>query len=658
MTRIGTNLTTGVEKGEDEEHHLQAALVSRNEVVIPTPDASALASQPNYEKYYSPTFELPKSLIKFSALAEEQVGCLYNLTDDDLKWLDGLQVEMRSRIPDNEFEKAVFLLDKAGDEKVSGQAPELEECIKVVESNEALKPQLEQDCFECIYEYWKLVRYQKKKGKSMRPILKSEDMSSNPDNDPYVCFRIREIKNTRKIRRSDTQGMQKLQRLKQDMVYVKQLLELIAQREVARKELLEMEKLVFEKRVQVRRLKKYLGINTADTLDASPEKTRKRVRLDGESSKIRIPLDRLRDAVNIYTDIDSQLLEDVKTLSSDQKIEEHIKREKAIQEKSGWLDCTEFPFTPHPSSTFWGSHLGIESRSGPHVSSRRRMGRGGRIVFDRHIQYNRDSIDSRLQDPLELPQIVPDTIHFTLNKAVKESQVLYNKPAHPFTFDPTQPVPIPQPPADVIRAPPQSATAGPAATAAASSTGSAAPKKRPPKVSADKTSGIPTPNKTKAKQEIQANNVKDMLKKAQLQAQQQAQQQAELSRNPSFASSAQASPLAFASNTGISATAGASGANPNFRPPSQGSNLSQMLMPQGVPTQAGAAPMGLLNGGAMALQPPAQGGPQIMLSSDGTIRMRQGDGGAGQANGSAGDQDAMMVSAESAGESATSVSVA
>lgn len=106
-------------------------------------------------------------------------------------------------------------------------------------------------------------------------------MSAQPDNDPYVCFRIREIKIHRKVRRSDTLAQDKLRRLKNDMMIVCQILDLVAQRERARKEVQEVNRLVFEKRMQLRRLKRSLGVNTADNLDASPEKTyRKKHRLE------------------------------------------------------------------------------------------------------------------------------------------------------------------------------------------------------------------------------------------------------------------------------------------------------------------------------------------------------------------------------------------
>jgi hypothetical protein len=103
-------------------------------------------------------------------------------------------------------------------------------------------------------------------------------MSANPDNDPYVCFRRREIKLQRKVRRSDTLALDKLRKLKGDMASVKEILELVKQREQTRKEILTIEHVIFEKRIHLRRLKRFLGVNTPDTLDSSPERSRKKFR--------------------------------------------------------------------------------------------------------------------------------------------------------------------------------------------------------------------------------------------------------------------------------------------------------------------------------------------------------------------------------------------
>jgi hypothetical protein len=98
---------------------LQAALVSRHAVVIPTPDASATVQLQNYEKYYSDDFELSKNLIKHSALAEQDMGCPYNLNAEDLEWLDKeVDKEMRTIITDDDFEFAIHFLDECGNDKV------------------------------------------------------------------------------------------------------------------------------------------------------------------------------------------------------------------------------------------------------------------------------------------------------------------------------------------------------------------------------------------------------------------------------------------------------------------------------------------------------------------------------------------------------------
>lgn len=194
-------------------------------------------------------------------------------------------------------------------------------------------------------------------------------MSANPDNDPYVCFRRREIKLQRKVRRSDTLALDKLRKLKGDMQRVKEILDLVKDREQARKEVLAIEHVIFEKRIHLRRLKRFLGVNTPDTLDASPDRSRKKFRHEyfeffdySDSTKIRIPFQNVRDAAALASDIDSHMFDDDLARSSTLKIEEKIKRERAIQEKSGWLDCTEVVYcidTSFHSSRIHCLHTGV-----------------------------------------------------------------------------------------------------------------------------------------------------------------------------------------------------------------------------------------------------------------------------------------------------------
>ncbi len=81
-----------------------------------------------------------------------------------------------------------------------------------------------------------------------------------PDSDPYICFRRREVKLLRKARRSDNHSIEKLKRLREELLRAREILELVAARETTRKELLEVEGRIFDQRIKIRRIKKKFGI--------------------------------------------------------------------------------------------------------------------------------------------------------------------------------------------------------------------------------------------------------------------------------------------------------------------------------------------------------------------------------------------------------------
>jgi hypothetical protein len=143
--------------------------------VIPTPDASTLIDLPNYEQYYSPTFHLPKTLIKFSTLVEEVIGCLYNMSEEDYQWFETLDPTWQ--VSAEECENAIYTLDLIGSDKVfainevSGECPLLEECKTSLENYPDVS-KLNPEALEAIYVYWKAKRYEKNKGNRVRYILK------------------------------------------------------------------------------------------------------------------------------------------------------------------------------------------------------------------------------------------------------------------------------------------------------------------------------------------------------------------------------------------------------------------------------------------------------------------------------------------------------
>ncbi|KAH6582002.1 hypothetical protein BASA61_008749 [Batrachochytrium salamandrivorans] len=352
LNRTIPQVATGVEKEEEEEHHLQAALVANHtltQVVIPTPDASTLISTKEYESLYTPSFQVPNSLIRFSTIIEDVIGCIYNLDDIDDEWIATYNRRMEvatEKISENEFELAIVALDNVGNDKVSGECPTLEECYAYTSR---AYPQnshgIQISSLAEVYSHWKHRRYTERMA-PLVPRSKTEEMSLKPDSDPYVCFRRREIKPLRKARRSDTQGLEKLKKLREDLYKAKLILDLVAQREVTRRESIHIEHLIFEKRIFVRRLKRRLGVMD---IDATPDTRRKRHRRpieseeNSESTKIRIPMQKLRDAANLVSDLDSKIFID-QFSSSSSSVEDKIKKIRTLDERNGWADVTEDPF--------------------------------------------------------------------------------------------------------------------------------------------------------------------------------------------------------------------------------------------------------------------------------------------------------------------------
>lgn len=82
--------------------------------------------------------------------------------------------------------------------------------------------------------------------------------------DPYVCFRRREVRQTRKTRARDVQSADKLKRLRRELEEGRQLILMSHERELQKRDLLRLDKSIFEKRAQVKEMKVRLGIKVDD----------------------------------------------------------------------------------------------------------------------------------------------------------------------------------------------------------------------------------------------------------------------------------------------------------------------------------------------------------------------------------------------------------
>lgn len=287
------HIETGVEKGEEEEHHLQQVInasaakfkgANVEQVYIPTPDASKIWNEAS--KYYTKKFLEPEPYIKFSATVEDTSGCPYNMDEIDEEFLNELNKDFDTdkKCTEDEFELIANQFDLIVDEKQPFLSMDPKRILSYNEIkdytfnstpnifNPTANPNLiltknlgaklnvskfktlyDVDYIkeprdlktlfelfgELIYNHWKDRRIERG-GKPVFPTLRFEDPSSQKDdNNPYTCFRRREFRQTRKTRRTDYQSIEKLKLLYKDIKRAESILTSISEREYKKLELLE-----------------------------------------------------------------------------------------------------------------------------------------------------------------------------------------------------------------------------------------------------------------------------------------------------------------------------------------------------------------------------------------------------------------------------------
>ncbi|TGZ82688.1 hypothetical protein EX30DRAFT_384020 [Ascodesmis nigricans] len=288
-------IETGVERGEEIEHHLQAAINSaasgvseKKKVVIPTPATSQLPDE-DYAKRYPKRFKLPVSYIRFSSTVEDCNGTAYCMSGVDDKFLAELNSSRPGLPPikEDEFETIIDAYEAAIQVKQPFLATEpssissyedLEEYL-----DDALNPELK-PIAKLVYGHWKAQKLLRG-GRSIIPSLKFEQGNEKDDGDPYVCFRRREVRNTRKTRRTDTTSTDKLKRLRQELEIARGLVKDVWQRETMRKATFELERNIFEKRRAVVDLKRKYQIK-----DTDEDLINKRTRPEQTAPTTRIPV--------------------------------------------------------------------------------------------------------------------------------------------------------------------------------------------------------------------------------------------------------------------------------------------------------------------------------------------------------------------------------
>ncbi|XP_040005003.1 enhancer of polycomb homolog 2 isoform X2 [Xiphias gladius] len=242
INRAVPQMPTGMEKEEELEHHLQRAISAqqvfrekKENMVIPVPEAESNTTY--YDRLYKGEVKVPKQLIHIQPLGLDLEHPDYDMDSEDETLLNRLNRKMEIR--PLQFEIMVDRLEKASTHQLISPS---EAKLLLNEDDYLLKS---------VYDYW--VRKRKNcRGPSLIPYIKQEKRDGSTNNDAYVAFRRRTEKmQTRKNRKNDEASYEKMLRLRREFSRTVTILEMIKRREKSKRELLHLTLEVVEKRYQM-----------------------------------------------------------------------------------------------------------------------------------------------------------------------------------------------------------------------------------------------------------------------------------------------------------------------------------------------------------------------------------------------------------------------
>ncbi|KAF3038078.1 Enhancer of polycomb-like protein 1 [Didymella heteroderae] len=356
---------TGVEKGEEIEHHLQAVISAAQaaaqgaaggkiaQLYIPTPEATA--SHLQYDELYPKRFTQPATYIRFSSTVEDTSGCPYNMTSDDVAFLKAYN-QKRTKGPhcsEDEFEEVMNFFEETAQTKqpfsAVGDAPVLAYEDFESDFDETIGESARRFAKD-IYPHWKNQRLLKG-NRPLQPSLKFETNLETDEADPYVCFRRREVRQVRKTRGRDAQVTEKLKKLRNELEQARLLMAQVKRRESLMRDSLANDKQIFEQRYAVKEIKRRLNIKTDDEEllitqkpapkpKPRPDLERVRQNIPGMKPQVTRADGRLVDSELVY--LEEQQAK--KTEAIDTFIEDNLVKHQKWN--VGWVDATWRPITP------------------------------------------------------------------------------------------------------------------------------------------------------------------------------------------------------------------------------------------------------------------------------------------------------------------------
>ncbi len=233
------------------------------EIPVPPPQESEV----NYEQLYPVPFHKPSTYIRFSQTVEECINCQYDMSSEDNDFLKTYNAKPgpAGALSEDDFELIMEVFEDTAAEQTPFASVDntvVAYDMMVPGLNHIGSQQLLQHA-KAIYEYWKTKR-QEAGNKPLPPTLKFETHQETDDTDPYVCFRRREARQTRKTRGRDNKIAETLKRLRRELEDGRQLVLVSYEREMMKRELLHMERAVFEERARFKHIKLRLGVKGDD----------------------------------------------------------------------------------------------------------------------------------------------------------------------------------------------------------------------------------------------------------------------------------------------------------------------------------------------------------------------------------------------------------
>lgn len=356
---------------------------------IPTPDATK-AKGIQYDKLYPKVFSSPATYIRFSSTVEESVGVPYCMDDQDVAVLSKLnegkdvsgntRKDKLSNCSEDTFEEVMSFFEETAaqlqpfadiDKSPVPTFDEMEQNIDETPSLEAQK------WLKLIYPHWML----RKDSKPIMPTVKLrllDNTSDADDADPYICFRRREVRQTRKTRGRDAQIVEKLKKLRLELEQARQVVHMTQQREQLNKQSLELSRKVFEERGKLKKVKSERGIvgekgedeellvnqRVRATLPTdhgdlptnisqpAPKPKARQNTTDARAPTIKIPGQQRPSVDRTTTENETPSLEEQRRETFDQ-LEKTVdtKKQQHLNWNKGWEDRTWQPITPPAEST-------------------------------------------------------------------------------------------------------------------------------------------------------------------------------------------------------------------------------------------------------------------------------------------------------------------